>query len=429
MKTALLKGRHIKTELIAGFTTFITMAYILAVNPIILSQAGMDKEAVFAATALSAGIASLIMGGWARLPYALAPGMGMNALFTFTVVMGMGKTWEFALTAVFLEGIIFVLLTVFNIRKAVIQSLPLPLRQILSAGIGLFIAFIGLSNAGIIVKGEGTLLHLGRFTNPSVIIGLTGLLVIGILHSYRVKGSLLLGILAAAVLGIPLGVTDLSGINFQFRIPSLSPTIAHFAWDQIFSTDMLFVITLFLFVDIFDTIGTLYGVAARSGHLDRDGEVVRVKRAFTADAIGTMIGGFLGTSPVTTYIESAAGIEEGGRTGLTAIFTGILFLLSIFLAPLFLLVPAAATASCLVIVGLFMFEGIKNIDFRDYTEAIPAFLVMILIPFSYSISNGIIVGLVSYCVLKIFSKKRKDLKISTLVVSLIFGSFFFFMNR
>ena len=414
------KGTNVKTEIIAGVTTFLTMAYILAVNPGILSATGMDGGAVFTATALSAFVATLVMALVANLPFALAPGMGLNAFFAFTVVLGMGKSWQFALTAVFLEGIIFIILTLFNVREAIINSIPMNIKRAISVGIGLFIAFIGFQNAGWIVDNPATLVGLGNLSSGPVLVAIIGLIIIGILHAFKVKGSLLIGILAATVAGIPLGVTNLEGFTLFSAPASLSPILFQFEWSSVFTFEMFAVLFTFLMVDMFDTVGTLVGVSTKAGMLSEDGKVPRVKQALLADAIGTTVGACLGTSTVTTYVESAAGVEEGGRTGLTALTTAILFLFAIFFSPLFLVIPGAATAPALIMVGLFMMSPIKDIELSEITEALPAFMTIIMMPLTYSIAEGISFGILSYIILKVASGKAKEVSIMTYVVGAIF---------
>jgi len=344
----------VKTELLAGFTTFMTMAYILAVNPDILSATGMDKNALFTATALSALIATLVMALVARLPFALAPGMGLNAFFAFTVVLGMGYSWQFALTAVFLEGIIFIILTAFNIRELIVNAIPLTMKHAVSAGIGLFIAFIGLQNAGIIVNHDATLVGLGEMGSPAVLIALGGVVLTAVLLALRIKGALLIGIFAATIAGLPFEVTVMPEGNLVDAPPSLEPIFFKFEFSQILTADMLIVLFTFLFVDMFDTVGTLVGVSSKAGMLTKEGKVPRVKQALFADSVGTFFGAIFGTSTVTTYVESASGVAEGGRTGLTSLATAGLFLIALFFAPLFTMVPPAATAPALILVGFFM---------------------------------------------------------------------------
>ncbi len=415
----------VKTEIIAGITTFMTMAYILAVNPDILSQTGMDKHAVFSATAISAIVATLVMALWAKLPFALAPGMGLNAFFAFTVVLGMGHSWQFALTAVFIEGIIFLLLTAFNIRELIVNSIPLNMKHAISAGIGLFIAFIGLHNSGLIVDNPATLVGLGKISNPTVIITLFGLLVSGVLMALKVKGALLIGIFAATILGIPMGVTHLPEGNLISTPPSIAPIAFQFDFSEIFSMKMLVVLFTFLFVDMFDTVGTLVGVASKANMLDNQGRLPRVKQALFADAIGTTVGAALGTSTVTTYVESASGVAEGGRTGLTSLTVAGMFLLALFLSPLFLMVPAAATAPILILIGSFMLSPIVKVDFSDTTESIPVFLTVIMMPLTYSIAEGIVFGMLSYVILKLLSGRHKEVSIVSYIIALFFILKFF----
>jgi len=411
---------NVKTEMLAGLTTFMTMAYILAVNPGMLSETGMDIGAVFTATALASFIGTMVMALHANLPFALAPGMGLNAFFVYTVVFQMGYTWQFALTAVLLEGIIFILLTIFNIREAIINSIPENVKKAISVGIGLFIAFIGFTNAGIIIQGQGVPLMLGDLTSPNAIVAIVGLLLMAVLLSKDVKGALFFGIVGATILAIPLGVTSIPTLDSFTGVPSLKPIMFQFRFDQIFTVDMVIVLFTFLFVDMFDTVGTLIGVSEKAGMMTEDGKIPRVKQALMADAIGTTFGAMLGTSTVTTYVESASGVAEGGRTGLTAFTTAILFLLALFLAPLFLMVPGAATAPALIIVGLFMMSPIKKIDFTDYTEAVPAFLTIIIMPLAYAISEGIIFGILSYVLLKVFSGRQDEVPKLSYLLAVLF---------
>ena len=411
----------VRTEMVAGITTFMTMAYILIVNPSILSAAGMDQGAVFTATALSALVATLIMGLYAKLPFAQAPGMGLNAFFAFTVVLGMGYSYQFALTAVFLEGIIFILLTLFNVREAIVDSIPANIKKAISVGIGLFIALIGLEGAGIIVHPQdgGTIVALGDITSGTALLAIIGILITGILLVRKVKGALFIGMLITAVVGIPMGVTPVP-TNIVSMPPSISSVFLQFEWSNIFSIDMLIVLFTLLFMDMFDTIGTLVGVATKAKMLDEDGKVPNVKKALFADAIGTTIGACLGTSTVSTFVESASGVAEGGRTGLTAVSTACMFFLALFFAPIFSIITPAVTASALVLVGLFMIEPIKEIELVDFTEAIPAFLTIIMMPLSYSIADGIVFGVISYIVLKLFSGKVKEISLTTVIIGLVF---------
>ena len=411
----------LRTEIIAGITTFMTMVYILAVNPSILSATGMDKDAVFTATALSAIIATLVMALVAKLPFALAPGMGLNAFFAFTVVLGMGYSWQFALTAVFLEGIIFILLTAFNIRELIVNSIPINLKHAVSVGIGLFIAFIGLKGTGLIVDNPATLVGLGDMRNPAVLVGLAGVIIIGVLFAKKVKGAILIGILASTIIGIFVGITVIPD-NFSFVSlpPSLEPIFFKFDFSQVFTLDMLIVLFTFLFVDMFDTVGTLVGVSSKANMLDKDGNVPRVKQALFADAIGTTVGAMLGTSTVTTYVESAAGVAEGGKTGMTALTVAGMFILALFFAPIFMIIPAAATAPALIIVGLFMISPIMKIDLDDFTEAIPAFFTIIMMPLTYSIAEGIVFGMLSFVILKLLTGRYKEIKPIMYVIAILF---------
>lgn len=418
------RGTSVRTELIAGLTTFLAMAYILAVNPSILSAAGMDAGSVFTATALSSAIATLVMAFVANLPFALAPGMGLNAFLAYTVCLGMGKSWQFALTAVFVEGIIFIVLTAFNVREAIVNSIPRTLKNAISVGIGIFIAFIGLQNAKIIIGDASTLVAIQDFTNwsdPNAVaatLALIGLVITGILVAYKVKGALLIGIAATTIIGIPMGVTVFSGGSFF--PPSVAPTFWQFDFSGVLSLDFLVVMFTFLFVDMFDTVGTLVGCATKAGMIQDDGSVPNCKEALFADAVGTTVGAILGTSTVTTFVESSAGVMEGGRSGLTALTTAVLFLAALFLSPLFLAIPSAATAPALILVGFFMMSPVKEIDFEDPTEGIPAFLTLLFMVTAYSISEGIMFGMLSFVILKIAKKDMKEVTIPTIVVAAVF---------
>ena len=415
-------GTDVRTEIMAGITTFMTMGYILAVNPGMLSETGMDWGGVFTATALSAVIATLIMAFYANYPFALAPGMGLNAFFTYTVVFTMGKSWQFALTAVFLEGIIFIILSLFKVREAIFDAIPMNLKKAVSVGIGLFIALIGLTGAGIVVGGGGTIVSLGNLAdsaNLAPVLAIIGLVIMGILLALKVKGALLIGIIATTLIGIPMGITPMPEGFFQMP-PSMSKVMFQFEWGQIFTWEMLIVVFTFLFVDVFDTVGTLIGVASKADMLDEDGKLPNVSQALFADAIGTVAGSIMGTSTVTTYVESAAGVADGGRTGLTALSTAVMFALALFFAPIFFIIPGAATAPALILVGLFMMSPIKEIDLDDFTEAIPAFLTIIMMPFAYSIAEGIVFGMVSYVVLKVATGKSKDVSIVMYVLAALF---------
>lgn len=418
------------TEINAGFTTFMTMAYILVVNPLILADAGMDPGAVFTATALSSMIATLVMAFLAKLPFALAPGMGLNAFFAYTVVLQLGYSWQMALTAVFIEGLIFIALSFFNVREAIINSIPLSLKKAISVGIGLFIAFIGMSNVGLIVQGEGVILALGNLFNKEVLLALFGIIFIAILLSYKVKGAILIGIFATTLVGIPAGVTVIPGGGLAGLFsspPSIKPTLLQFEWANIFTKDMIVIVFTFLMIDMFDTVGTLVGVSTKAGMLDEEGKVPQAKEALLADAVGTTVGAALGTSTVTTFVESASGVAEGGRTGMTSFTTAILFFLSLFFAPLFLMVPGAATAPALIIVGCFMMSPVGEINWENYSDAIPAFLTISMMAFAYSISEGIIFGIVSYALIKLFSGEGKEVPILTYVIAVLFVFSKFFL--
>lgn len=411
-------GTNIRTEVIAGFTTFLTMAYILAVNPSILSAAGMDANALFTSTALAAIVGTLVMALWAKLPFALAPGMGLNAFFAFSVVLGMGHSWQFALTAVLIEGIIFILLTLFNIREAIVDAIPSSIKTAISAGIGLFIAFIGLQNAGVVVNNDATLVGLGDITTGNALLGLIGLVITAVLVVKKVKGDLLIGILLTTLIGIPLGITQMKG--FISTPPTIEPIFFQFEWKEVFTFDMMIVVFTFLFVDIFDTLGTLVGVSTKAGMLDKNGKIPNAKKAFMADAIGTTVGSMLGTSTVTTYVESAAGVTEGGRTGLTALVTALAFAIALFLSPVFLAIPGAATAPALILVGLYMLSPIRELDFNNFAETIPAFITIIAMPLTYSIAEGITLGVLSYVFINLIAGNVKKLSIGMYILAILF---------
>lgn len=436
-----LKENHtdVKTEVMAGITTFMTMAYILAVNPNILSASGMDRGSVFTATALSAFIASCLMALLSNYPFVLAPGMGLNAYFTYTVVLGMGYSWQQALAAVFAEGIIFILLSLTNVREAIFNSIPMNLKHAVSVGIGLFIAFIGLQNAKIVVGNDSTLVSIfsfkssvaeGTFSSQgiTVLLALIGILVTAILLAKDVKGSILWGILITWVLGIICQLTHLYVPNADLgyysllpdfsngiSIPSMAPTFMKMDFSIVFSLDFVVIMFAFLFVDMFDTLGTLIGVASKADMLDKDGKLPNIKGALLSDAVGTTVGAMCGTSTVTTFVESASGVAEGGRTGLTSIVAGILFALSLLLSPIFLAIPSFATAPALIVVGYLMLTSVTKIDFSDMTEAIPCFIAIIAMPFMYSISEGISMGVISYVVINLITGKAKEKKISALM--------------
>lgn len=420
---------NVRTEMMAGFTTFMTMAYILVVNPLILKDAGMDFGAVFTATALSAVIATLVMALYANLPFALAPGMGLNAFFAYTVVLTMGYSWQMALTAVFVEGLIFLALTFLNVREAIVNCIPMNIKYAISVGIGLFIAFIGLKNAGIIVDSPATFVTIGDIGAPAAIVALFGVLITGWMLAKDIKGALLIGIFASTALGVVNGVTNIAGFDASqlFQIPSLAPIAFQLDFSQVFTLDFATVLLTFLFIDMFDTVGTLIGVSSKAGMLDEQGRLPQVNQALLADAIGTTCGALLGTSTVTTYVESAAGVAEGGRTGLTALTAAGFFAASLFLAPIFLLVPGAATAPALIIVGLFMMSPVKNIDLEDFTEAIPAFFTIIMMPLTYSIAEGIVFGVVTYVFLKALAGRAKEVTFTTWIIAALFLGKLFLM--
>jgi AGZA family xanthine/uracil permease-like MFS transporter len=408
---------NVRTEIMAGVTTFLTMAYILAVNPGILSAAGMEFSRVFAATAIAGAFATLIMGLVANLPFALAPGMGLNAFLAFTVVLGMGKTWQFALSAVFVEGIIFILLTAFNIREAIVNSIPANLKKAISVGIGLFIAFIGLQNAGIVVADGATLVHLNpEWTKGPSIVAMIGIIVIAFMMAKGVKGAMLYGILITTVIGIPFGVTSYAGGSYLPSAPYFFP----FEFANMLSLDFVVVCFTFLFVDMFDTVGTLIGCATKADMIQADGSIPNCKEALFADAVGTTVGAILGTSTITTFVESSSGVVAGGRTGLTAVVVSILFALSLFLEPIFGSIPSAATSPALIIVGVLMITPVKDIDFEDVTEAVPAFLCILMMIVTYSISDGIMFGILSFTLLKLVTGKTKEITAMTWFVSVLF---------
>lgn len=408
----------LKKEMVGGITTFLTMAYILAVQPALLNQSGMDAGAVFTATILSSIVATVIMGLYAKLPFALAPAMGLNAFFVYTIVLTMGYSWQFALTAVFIEGIIFVLLTLSGLRNKIVEAMPLQLRKAISPGIGLFITFIGLHNAGIITGSEATLVTLGNLHTPSVLLALFGILLSAVLLVRRITGALLIGILATTIIGIPMGLTHLGG--FVSAPPSLSPIFCKMEWSNICSMDMVICVFTLLFMDMFDTLGTLIGVGQRAGMVEKNGYMHGLNKAFMADAIGTTFGALVGTSTVSTYVESAAGVNAGGRSGLTAIVVAACFVLAMFFSPLFLAIPSQATAPAMILVGVMMMGDIKDIDFQDFLTAIPCFLCIVLMPMTYSISNGILMGLICWVVLHLLSGQVKSMKASTLILAVLF---------
>lgn len=413
------KKHNIRTEIVAGITTFLTMSYILAVNPSMFGLLeGMPAGAVFTTTALAAIIGTLAMAFLAKLPFGLAPGMGLNAFFVFTVCMGMGYSWQFALTAVFIEGILFIIMTITNIREAIVNAIPKNLRYAIGGGIGLFIAFIGMQNAGIIVNDDATLIALGDITSGTALLALIGLVITGVLYALNVKGAMLIGILVTTVIGIPMGITEFKGIVSTPE--SISPIFCKFEWHNIFTLDMLVIVFTFLFIDLFDTVGTLVGVSTKAKMVDENGRIPKLKQAFMADAIATTAGAMLGTSTTTTYVESAAGVAQGGRTGLTAFSIACCFAIALFFSPLFLSVPGAATAPVLILVGMLMMEPVRNIDFDDATEAIPAFITLAMMPLAYSISAGIMLGMISYVIINICCGKFKKLTPAMYILAVLF---------
>ncbi len=448
-----LKENHtdVKTEVIAGVTTFMTMAYILAVNPSIMSAAGMDSGAIFTATALASMIATLCMAAFSNYPFVLAPGMGLNAYFAYTVVINMGYSWEMALAAVFIEGLIFIVLSLTKVRESIFNAIPVCLKNAVSAGIGLFIAFIGLQNAKLTVNSDSTLVTIfsmsgslknGTFRSQGItaLLALIGVLVIGVLMVKKVKGNILLGIFITWGLGIlcqfaGLYVPDpangfyslLPDFSSGFGIPSLAPTFLKMDFSKVFSGEFLVVIFAFLFVDMFDTLGTLIGVASKADMLDKEGKLPRISGALLADAVGTSVGAALGVSTTTTFVESASGVTEGGRTGLTSVTSALLFGLSLFLSPIFLAIPSFATAPALIVVGFLMISSVLKVDFGDLCQGIPAFITLIAMPFMYSISEGIALGTISFVVINVLAgpEKRKAISPVMYVLAVLFAAKYF----
>ena len=429
-------GTNVKTEVVAGITTFMTMAYILAVNPSILSASGMDSQAILMATALAAFVGTACMALLANYPFALAPGLGLNAYFAYTVVLTMGYSWQFALFAVFVEGIIFVILSVTNVREAIFDAIPLQLKKGVSVGIGLFVAFIGLQNGSIVVNSDSTLVTVVNFTEDfrnvgiCALLALIGTLIIAVLYIKKVKGSILIGILATWVLGIICQLTGLyTGTSVlpvwsNFDLTCIGKTFGQCfsaaAFENIRIFDFIVIMLSFLFVDVFDTLGTLIGCADKADMLDKDGKLPRIKQALLADSIATSVGAIFGTSTTTTFVESSSGVSEGGRTGLTAMVTGLLFLLSVFLSPIFIAIPSFATAPALIFVGFLMITAIKDIDFNEPTDAIPAFLALLTMPILYSISDGIAVGIISYVILNVCTGKAKKVRPLMYILAVLF---------
>ena len=415
----------VKTEIIAGITTFLTMSYILAVNPSMFSDLSMPGGAVFTSTALAAIIGCIAMAFIGKLPFGLAPGMGLNAFFVYSVCLGMGYPWQFALTAVLIEGLVFIILTITNVREAIVNAIPASLRNAIGAGIGLFIAFIGLSSAGIVVNDESTLVALGDITSGSALLAFIGIILTGFLYIKKVPGAILLGIILTMVIGIPLGVTEFQGVLSHPE--SIKPIFCQFQFDKIWSLDMLAVVFTFLFIDMFDTVGTLVGVCTKANMVDEKGNIARLKHAFMADAIATTSGAFLGTSTTTTYVESAAGVAQGGRSGLTALVIAGCFAIALFFSPLFLSIPSAATAPALVLVGIMMMEPVTKIKFDNFSESIPAFICIITMPLTYSISNGILIGMITYVILNMICGNFKKITAVMYILTVLFILKFIFI--
>lgn len=413
------RGTTVGREIVAGITTFLAMAYILAVNPGMLSETGMPFGGVFTATAIASAIATLVMAFLANLPVALAPGMGLNAFFTYTVCFGMGCSWQFALTAVLLEGILFILLSLFGIREAIINSIPATLRKAVAVGIGLFICLIGLSNAGITSSDTGTIIGFVNLNVPSALVAIIGLVITIVLYILKVPGAILIGIALTTIVGIPFGVTTVPEGWKPYSLPE-APLLFEFEWGSVLTGKFFIVFFTFLFTDLFDTIGTLMGVTEQAGLVDEKGNIPNAKGALLADAIGTVAGACLGTSTVTSFVESSSGVAAGGRTGLSSVVTAIMFLLALFFTPLFALIPSAATAPALIFVGFLMMQSISSIDFQDLTEGIPAFITIMVMPFAYSISKGIAFGIISYVICKIAGKKAKEVPVVTWILAVIF---------
>lgn len=411
---------NIRREIVAGIITFLTMSYILAVNPQILGETGMDKQALFTTTALAAIAGTLFMAIFANVPIAQAPGMGLNNFFAFTVVISMGYSWQFALTAVIIEGFIFLILTLFNIREIIINNIPKVLKEAIPIGIGLFITLIGLKSAGIVTGNQFTFVQLGNMADPNVWIALVGLVVIAVLLSRNIHGAILIGILVSTIFAIFLGKVEVPEGSLVSLPPSIAPIFVKFEWAHVFTFDMLIVVFTFLIVNLFDSMGTLIGVISKIGKTDEDGNFPQIQKALFADAMGTIAGALLGTSPNTAYVESASGVAAGGRTGLTSVSTSVMFLLALFFAPIFLMVPAAATAPALIIIGLFMMSSVGKIDFSDISSGLPAFITIIFMPFTYSIAQGVIFGMLSFTIIKLFSGKTKDISVTMYILAIFF---------
>ncbi len=419
---------NVKTEMMAGLTSFLTMAYILAVNPNIfsaLADQGMDTNAVFTATVIASVVGTLVMAIYAKMPFGLAPGMGLNAFFVYTVCLTMGYTWQFALTAILLEGLIFIIMSITKIRELIVNAIPMQLKASISVGIGLFIASLGMKNAGLIVSSDATFITLGHITAGSALLCIIGILITASLLIYKVKGAILIGILATTLIGIPMGETHLNGIIGM--PPDVSPLLIQFEWHNIFTLDMLLVVITFLFIDMFDTIGTLIGVMTSAGMVKEDGSIPHVNQALLADAIATTAGACVGTSTTTTYVESASGVSEGGQTGLTAATIALCFAIALFFSPLFLAIPSAATSPALIIVGLMMFMRVVHIDFNSYEEGLPCFITLFSMTMASSISDGILLGIISYVLLNAIARRWENLNATVVILAFIFILRFIFI--
>lgn len=418
------KQMKLRTEIIAGATTFLTMSYILAVNPAILASTGMDKGALFTATALASAIATFLLAFMAKLPFAQAPSMGLNAFFAYTLCQAMGYTWQHSLAIMLIEGFAFILITFLNVREMILSSIPYNLRFAISAGIGMFIAFIGLKNAGIIVAKEATFVGLGAFT-PTCIIGVIAILLSGVLMANNIKGSLFWSIIITTIIGIPMGVTKFSDGWLPLAMPQdISPIFCKFNFAGLLSLKTLLVVFSLLLVNIFDTLGTLMGLADKTGIMLQDGSIPRVKEAMMSDAIGTTVGAALGSSTISTYVESASGVAEGGKSGVTSFTVGLLFVLALFLSPIFMIIPSAATSGALVMVGVLMLDSVKKINLQDISESFPAFITMITMVLCYSIADGVCLGILAYVIIKICTKKWKDINLTLCILSIFFILYF-----
>lgn len=418
------KQMKLRTEIIAGATTFLTMSYILAVNPAILASTGMYKGALFTATALASAIATFLLAFMAKLPFAQAPSMGLNAFFAYTLCQAMGYTWQHSLAIMLIEGFAFILITFLNVREMILSSIPYNLRFAISAGIGMFIAFIGLKNAGIIVAKEATFVGLGAFT-PTCIIGVIAILLSGVLMANNIKGSLFWSIIITTIIGIPMGVTKFSDGWLPLAMPQdISPIFCKFNFAGLLSLKTLLVVFSLLLVNIFDTLGTLMGLADKTGIMLQDGSIPRVKEAMMSDAIGTTVGAALGSSTISTYVESASGVAEGGKSGVTSFTVGLLFVLALFLSPIFMIIPSAATSGALVMVGVLMLDSVKKINLQDISESFPAFITMITMVLCYSIADGVCLGILAYVIIKICTKKWKDINLTLCILSILFILYF-----